>query len=237
MVTHFVDGLENLANESRDQIQLQFADVTSAVYEKLEELSDQIILKESGSSERSAQEFSRKFLNQRKRDLLNLQETLDNYLSTFPVFGFNSATYDLNLIKSYLILILIREKGLQPRVIKNSNQFISFKFDNVQMLDIMNFTDGATTLDSFLKAYESPETKGFFHYEWFDCPSELDNKQLPSYTQFFSKLRNQNPLEANYKKFEHLLLNGCTEKDALREMKIGSVPLTVKENYSHLQAV
>ena len=104
----------------------------------------------------SEQEFFRKFLNQRKRDLLNLQEYLDNYLSTFPVFGFNTAKYDLNLIKSFLIPILIKEKCLQPRIIKNI-QFISFRFGNVQMLDIMNFFGGATTLYSFLKAYESSE--------------------------------------------------------------------------------
>ena len=121
--------------------------------------------------------------------------------------------------------------------LKKTNQFISFNFGNVQMLDFMNFIGGATTLDSFSKAYESSETKGFFPYEWFDCATKLDNEHLPSYTDFFSKLRNQNPLEADYKKFENLLLNGCTEKDALREMKICSVPPTGKENYSHLQAV
>ena len=118
VVTQFVDALEILPNESRDQMQSQFADVTSAVCEKLEELSDQIILKESGSLKKSAQEFSRKSLNQRKRNLLNLQESLDNYLSNVPVLGFNSAKYDLNLIKSYLIPFLIIEKGLQLRVIK-----------------------------------------------------------------------------------------------------------------------
>ena len=92
MVTQFADALENLADESRDQRQSRFADVTSAVYEKLEELSE-----ESSSTKMSAQEFSHKFLNQRKRDLLNLQKTLNNYLSTFPVFGFNSGKYDLTL--------------------------------------------------------------------------------------------------------------------------------------------
>ena len=101
VITQFVDALGNLANESRDQMQSQFADKTSAVHEKLEELSDQITLNESGSMKRSAQDVSRKFLNQRKRELLNLQETLENYLSTFPVFVFNSGKYDLNLIKSF----------------------------------------------------------------------------------------------------------------------------------------
>ena len=156
-----MDALENLATESRNQMQSQFADVTSAACEKLEELSDQIILKESGSLKKPAQEIFRKFLNQRKRDSLNLQESLDNYLSTFPVLGFNSAKYDLNLLKSYLIPFLIIEKGLQPRVIKQTNQFISFKFGNVQMLDIMKFIGGSTTLNSFLKAYESFKTKNY----------------------------------------------------------------------------
>ena len=128
VVTQFVDALENLANESRDQMQSQFADITSAVCEKIEELSDQIILEELGSTKWSALDLSsRKFLNHRKRDLLNLQETLDNYLSTFPVFGFNSGKYDLNLIKSYLIPILIKEKGLQPRVIKKSIHLIQIR--------------------------------------------------------------------------------------------------------------
>ena len=36
---------------------------------------------------------------------------------------------------------------------------------------------------------------------------------------FFSKLRNQIPLEAVYKKFKNILPNGYTDKDALREMK------------------
>ena len=75
------------------------------------------------------------------------------------------------------------------------------------MLDIINFIGGATALDSFLKAYESSGTKGFFTYEWFDCPSKLDNQQLPLYTEFFSRRRNQNRLEADYKKFEKFLLN------------------------------
>ena len=223
MVTLFVDALENLSNESRDQMQSRFADVTSAGYEKLEQLSDQIILKESGSTKMSAQEFSQKILNQRKWDLLNLKEALDNYISTFPVFGFNSGKCDLNLIKSYLIPNLIKEKGLQPSVIKKTNHFISFKFGNMQMLEIMNFIGGATTLDSFLKAYESSETKGFFPYEWFDCPSKFDDEQLPLYTEVFSKLRNQNPLEADYKKFKNFLPNDYSEEDALREMKICSV--------------
>ena len=50
------------------------------------------------------------------------------------------------------------------------------------------------------------------------------------YIQFFSKLRNQNPLEADYKKFENFLLNGYSEQKASREMSTCSVPPTESES-------
>ena len=68
------------------------------------------------------------------------------------MFGFNSATYKLNLIKSYLLPILVNDRGIEPTVIKKANQLISFKIGDIQLLDIMNFLGGATSLDSFLKA-------------------------------------------------------------------------------------
>ena len=65
------------------------------------------------------------------------------------------------MIKSYLILYLIRDKEQETSVIKNANDFISFKFADVQFLDIMKLLVGATTVDSFLKAYKASETEGF----------------------------------------------------------------------------
>ena len=82
---------------------------------------------------------------------------------------------------------------------KKANEFVSFKFGDIQLLDIMNFLDGATSFDSFLKAYKTKETKGFFPYEWLDCPEKLNNKKLPPYDSFFNILRNNNPLVKDYK--------------------------------------
>ena len=115
----------------------------------------------------------------RKKQLIDLQQHLERYCNVLPVFGFNSAKYDLNLIKSYLLPILVNERNIEPTVIKKANQFISFKFSDIQMLDIMNFLGGATSLDSFLKAYKTLETKGFFPYEWFDHPDKMQNRGLP----------------------------------------------------------
>ena len=78
-----------------------------------------------------------------------------------PVFGFNSAKYDINLIKSYLLPIFVNDRQIEPTVIKKANQIVSFKFGDVQLLDILNFLGGATSLDSFLEAYKTEETKVF----------------------------------------------------------------------------
>ena len=85
---------------------------------------------------------------------------------------------------------------------------VSFRFEYIQLLDIMNFLGGATSLDSFLKAYKTKETKGFFPYGWFDCPEKTNNEELPPYDSFFSILRNNNPLEKDYNDFQNLVNSG-----------------------------
>ena len=79
-----------------------------------------------------------------------------------------------------MLPILINERDIEPTVNKKANQFISFKFGDIQLLDIMNFLGGATSLDySSLKAYKTSETKAFFPYEWFDHPDKMQNTELP----------------------------------------------------------
>ena len=102
------------------------------------------------------------------------------------------------MIKSYLLSILVNEQDIAPTVIKKANQFVSFKFGDIQLLDTMNFLGGATSPDSSLKAYKTKETKGFFPYEWFDCSEKMNNKELPPYDSFFSILRNNNSLDKYY---------------------------------------
>ena len=128
-----------------------------------------------------------------KNQLIDLQELFERYCNVLSVFGINSAKYDIILIKSCLLPNLVNEWDIEPTVIKKANQFVSFKFGDIQSLDNMNFIGGATSLDSFLKAYKTKETKGFFPYEWFDCPEKMNNKELPPYDSFFSILRKKNP--------------------------------------------
>ena len=50
-------------------------------------------------------EFSTQFLQKQRNQLIDLQEHFERYCNTLPVFGFNSAQYDNNLIQSYLLPI------------------------------------------------------------------------------------------------------------------------------------
>ena len=93
---------------------------------------------------------STQFLQIQKKQLLDLQEQLERYCNVLPVFGCNSAKYDLNLKESRLLPVLVSERNIEPTVMKNTNQFISFKLGNYQLLDIMKFLGGATSLEYFL---------------------------------------------------------------------------------------
>ena len=127
--------------------------------------------------DREETDMSNQFLRMQKNQLIDLKQNLERYVNTLPVFGFTSGRYDLNLINSYLISsCLINDKEAEPMVIKKANDFISFKFGDMHFLDIIEFLGGATSLDSFLKAYKASETKGFFQYEWFDSSDKLENE-------------------------------------------------------------
>ena len=206
LISSFITALEGLATQSKAQMKLNFIEVETAIKiklcAKLEQLNQRRNRTERVSNfvddcieEEKEKDLSKQFLQMQKDQLIDLQDHFERCCNVLIVFGFNSAKYDINLIKSYLLPILVSERDIEPTVIKKANQFVSFKFGDIQLLDIMNFLGGATCLDSFLKTYKTKETKGFFPYEWFDCPEKLNNEELPPYDSFFSILRNNNTLE------------------------------------------
>ena len=102
------------------------------------------------------------FHKSKKNQLFDLQESLQLYCNVLPLFCFNMAKYYQNLMKSYLLPIFVKERDIKPFVIKKANQFIPFKFGEIQLLDIMYFLGEVTSLDSFLKAFKTSKTKRFF---------------------------------------------------------------------------
>ena len=164
-VESFIDAVEGLATQSKAQMKLKLLAVETAIKIKLTRTLES--LKEHRCRNQRVSEFkdhsfeddneqrdtSTQFLQMKKNQLIELQEHLERYCNVLPVFGFNSAKYDVNLIKSYLLPFLINERNMEPTVIQKANQFVSFKFGD--LLDIMSFLGGATNLDSFQKAYKN----------------------------------------------------------------------------------
>ena len=98
----------------------------------------------------------------------------------------------------------------------------------------MNFLGVATSLDSFLKAYKTSKTKGFFPYEWFDSPEKLTYPALPPYNEFFSRLRNCSPLGKAYSDYQSFVISGCSCAEALSRLQNSSIPTTGQPNYAKL---
>ena len=141
-------------------MKLRFIEVETAVKIKLSSILEQLNQRlsqqervvdfdddECFNDTAEEKELSTQFLQLQKNQLIDLQEQLERYCNTLLLFGFNSAKYDINLIKLYLLPILVNERQIEPTVIRKANQFVSFKFGDVQLLDIMNFLVGATSLD------------------------------------------------------------------------------------------
>ena len=246
LVESLNDAVEGLITKSKAQMKLKFLEVEKSIKSKLtrnlESLNErcyrnQLVFEfedhcfEDDNEEKDA---STQFLQMQENQLIELQEHLERYRNVLPVFRFNSAKYDINLIKSYLKPVLINERNLEPPVIKKANQLVSFKFGDVQLLGIINFLGGATSVDSFLEAYKTAETKGFFPYEWFDCPQNMSNSKRPPYDAFFSKLRNVNPLEKDYSDYQKLLSCGLKTEEALSKMKFSKPTPSGEEIYQFL---
>ena len=176
LISSFITALEGLATQSKAQMKLNSIEVETAIKIKLCAILEQLNQRRNQAErmsnfaddcmvEEEEKDLTTQILQMQKNQLIDLQEHFESYCNVLPVFGFNSAKYDIKLIKSYLLPILVNDRDIEPTVIKKANQFVSFKFGDIQLLDIMNFFGGATSLDSFLKAYKTKETKGFFPYE------------------------------------------------------------------------
>ena len=58
---------------------------------------------------------------------------------------------------------------------------------------------------------------------------------MPPYEAFFSKLRNNNPLEKDFIDYEKLRKSGFGEQQALKKLQIKTVPPSGLDNYNYLQ--
>ena len=140
--------------------------------------------------------------------LTRLLGSLHHYCRQIPMLGFNSAKYDLNLVKSHLIPWLRwdvdpnkdDEDTCDVNVIKKGSTYTQIGTRRFKFLDISNYLAGGVSYSAFLQAYKIPEAKSYFPYEWFDHPAKLDFPCLPPYQTFYSEQKQRNVLEVRDKK-------------------------------------
>ncbi|KAL9989202.1 hypothetical protein ACROYT_G003726 [Oculina patagonica] len=161
--------------------------------------------------ERDPAELVRKFMKELERrgkniralvreesmpeDIINLlpkaqQRKIEEWCDQVPVLGFNSGSYDLNLIKNNFAERLADTTG-KVRVAKNGNKIMFLFTQGFRFLDIINYLGPGTSYEKWVKAYECEAKKSWFPYEWFDSPEKLDYPGLPDYPAWFSKLKGQ----------------------------------------------
>ena len=115
----FIGTLEKLASQSKAKMKNIFLDIETTIKIKLGSILEKLTQchnrRESARFDMSQDDCdneicaSTQFLKIQKNQLIDLQESLERYCNVLSVFGFNSANYDPNLIKSYLLPILVKE--------------------------------------------------------------------------------------------------------------------------------
>ena len=149
--------------------------------------------------------------NVRKEKILN---EFHSYCKELIVLGFNSASYDLNLIKPTLIQILLKDIQF---VIKRTNSYLCLKTSKLRFLDIKNFLAPGFSYRKFLVAYEAELRKFYFPYEFVTNLDKLESG-LPEHGHFYSSLSKFNITQEEY----DLVVKTWMEKgwSSLREMLI-----------------
>ena len=206
-VESFVDAFDGLATKSKVQKYIKFLRIETCVKIKLNQTlstlnhrhcrKQPVLEFEDECIERKEeQDVSTLFVQAQKYQLIALQYHLERYCNVLPALGVNSAKYDINLIRSYLLLLLVNERGIESIVIKKVKAFVFFSsLEMFSYLIFFNVFGGATNPDSFSKACKASETKKFFPNEWFNDPEKLNSTQFPPYENFFSELRSNNHLQ------------------------------------------
>ena len=118
------------------------------------------------------------------------RKKIEEWCDQVPTLGFNSGSYDLNLIKNYFAKQLAGTTN-KVRVAKNGSKIMFLLTDRLRFLDIINYLGPGTSYERWVKAYDCKATKSWLPYEWFDSVEKLDYEGLPEYEHWYSKLKKE----------------------------------------------
>lgn len=204
-VASFDNYIHEVADASHTIMKDNFRTVVHALKEKVDEIKahemelEALKAMETDENDQQRLDELEVLVYQGKRwHALSLR--FDKWLKQLPVIGFNSGRFDLNLVKEYFIPHLLernpRGKGITP--IKKGNTFMAIMMEDVLMLDISNYLAAGTSYDKWIKAFQIPQTKGIWPYEWFQDTQQLNQDHLPPKDAFYSTLRQKGISDDEY---------------------------------------
>ena len=196
-------GDNNKRKEPTDSLTIENAHVPISV-----SIGDTLEREPTHICERDPAELTRKFMEELERRGKNIRKQvrdefmpadvnllpkdqrkkIEEWCDQVPVTGFNSGTYDLNLIKKYFAERLADTTN-KVRVAKHGNKIMFLLTCGFRFLDIISYLGPGTSYEKWVKAYECKTVKSWFPYEWFDRPEKLDYPGLPDYVDWYSKLK------------------------------------------------
>ena len=127
------------------------------------------------------------------------------------MFGFDSAGYDIKLIKKYLFKELCKHREQPNFTVKKAVKYPCIKTKHLKFMDILEFLAPGYNLKSFFNAFGVSEQKGFFSYDYFTHADQPDETTLPPHETFYSTIKNCSVLEKEYASFQKLLDQGKSE--------------------------
>ena len=155
------------------------------------------------------------------------------YCSQLPVLGFNSSSYDVNLIKGPLVQQLEMHKASHTFVVKKSNNYSCISTEEFKFLDVLQCLAPGTNYSKILKAYCVAEEKGYMCYEWLNCAEKLDTHDVPPYEAFYSSLKLNNSLNEEFEAWQSEMesCQGEKKKKGLEQKR----PKTGQQKYADIQ--
>lgn len=200
LICTFIEQLNDISRGAYEAVSLTYQDITnhieSQAFDAIEAKETVRTLKGAKSPKEDIEAAVAKawFLDK----WVHLKREWERWLRQLPVIGFNSANFDINLIREYLIPHCIQnEIELLPPIVRNSS-YLMLATKDLLFLDITNYLAAGVSYSAWLKGFGVEETKGAFPYEWLTDFQKLYNRELPPQPDFYSTLKQEGISDEDY---------------------------------------
>ena len=154
-------------------------------------------------------------------------DQFERYCIVLPVFGFNSAKFDINLIKSYLLQILVDERDIEPTATKRLINLFSWNSVTFSYLTLWSFSVLTQVLTIFSKLTSLTIQKCFSTKNGSIIKSNWTTKNF----HVWLLPPKSNPIEEEYIELDNLLKSGLSRDQEVAKLRMNNSPPTGAESY------